>query len=90
MGQIIQPGESTKERVPVPAAGAVISSRKDVHIRSTALSGRKLNLKGEDRQRLIAENAYFRAEQRGFTPGRELEDWLAAEVEVDQLLDDEG
>jgi hypothetical protein len=50
-----------------------------------------LNIAGEDRRRLIAEAAYFRAEQRGFVPGRELEDWLAAEIEVDALLgDDDG
>ena len=30
----------------------------------------------------IAELAYYRAEQRGFSPGYELEDWLAAEEEV--------
>jgi len=33
-------------------------------------------------QRAIAETAYYRAEQRGFTPGCELEDWLLAEAEV--------
>jgi Protein of unknown function (DUF2934) len=31
---------------------------------------------------LIAERAYFKAERRGFAPGRELEDWLAAEREL--------
>jgi hypothetical protein len=41
---------------------------------------------GEDRFRMIAEAAYFRAEQRGFVPGSELEDWLAAEIEVEDLL----
>ena len=35
-----------------------------------------------DRHQLIALAAYFRAEARGFTPGRELEDWLAAEQEI--------
>ncbi len=30
----------------------------------------------------IAERAYFKAEQRGFVPGHELEDWLAAEREI--------
>lgn len=30
----------------------------------------------------IAEAAYYRAQQRGFSPGYELEDWLAAEAEV--------
>ena len=35
---------------------------------------------------LTAERAYFRAERRGFVPGHELEDWLAAEREVAALL----
>ena len=38
----------------------------------------------------IAEAAYFRAERRGFAPGHELEDWLAAEDEVEQRLIGEG
>jgi hypothetical protein len=32
---------------------------------------------------MIAQLAYFRAEQRGFAPGGELQDWLDAEAEVD-------
>jgi hypothetical protein len=35
---------------------------------------------------MIAEAAYLRAERRGFAPGNEHEDWLAAEAEVDRLL----
>jgi hypothetical protein len=35
---------------------------------------------------MIAEGAYLRAERRGFAPGHEQEDWLAAEAEVDALL----
>jgi hypothetical protein len=31
----------------------------------------------------IREAAYFRAELRGFQPGREAEDWSAAEWQVD-------
>ena len=38
----------------------------------------------------IAKAAYFRSESRGFAPGREVEDWLAAEEEVDQRLLGEG
>ena len=34
----------------------------------------------------IAELAYFRALARGFEPGHELEDWLAAEAEIDQRI----
>jgi hypothetical protein len=40
----------------------------------------------EKRTALIAEAAYFRAEKRGFAPGHETEDWLAAEREVDSAL----
>jgi hypothetical protein len=35
------------------------------------------------RECMIREAAYFKAQQRGFAPGRELEDWLAAEREID-------
>lgn len=32
---------------------------------------------------MIAEAAYYAAERRGFKGGSELEDWLAAEREID-------
>jgi hypothetical protein len=35
---------------------------------------------------MIAESAYLRAERRGFAPGHEVDDWSAAEREVDALL----
>ncbi|MCX8040299.1 MAG: DUF2934 domain-containing protein [Planctomycetota bacterium] len=35
---------------------------------------------------MIAEAAYFLAERRGFAPGHELADWLAAERTVDERL----
>jgi DUF2934 family protein len=40
----------------------------------------------ELRRRWIAEAAYFRAQQRGFQGGDPLQDWLAAEAEVDRAL----
>ena len=36
------------------------------------------------KQERIAEIAYYRALARGFEPGHELEDWLAAEAEINQ------
>ncbi len=36
-----------------------------------------------DRTHRIAELAYLRAEQRGFAPGGEVDDWLTAERELD-------
>ena len=35
------------------------------------------------RLRHIATRAYFKAETRGFQPGKELDDWLEAEAEFD-------
>ena len=40
----------------------------------------------EDRTQRIAVAAYHRAEQRGFTPDGELEDWLEAEKQIDADL----
>lgn len=40
----------------------------------------------EARRAMIAQAAYLRAERRGFAPGGEVEDWVAAEREVDALL----
>jgi hypothetical protein len=40
----------------------------------------------EERRRMIAENAYYRAQQRGFNGGQSIDDWLAAEREVNRLL----
>jgi hypothetical protein len=40
----------------------------------------------EEVRKLISEAAYYRAKQRGFAPGHELEDWVQAEVEVLQRL----
>jgi Protein of unknown function (DUF2934) len=39
----------------------------------------------QQREQMIAEAAYYRAEKRGFAPGRELDDWIAAEAEIAEL-----
>jgi hypothetical protein len=42
---------------------------------------------GSDARRsLVATEAYYRAERRGFIAGHELEDWVAAERAVDANL----
>jgi hypothetical protein len=38
--------------------------------------------KKEDERARIAKAAYYRAERRGFAPGNDLDDWLAAEAEI--------
>ncbi len=58
-------------------------SRKIRQLRSLSLVPHRLTQ--AERRFRIAELAYRKAEQRGFAPGGELEDWLAAESEVDTL-----
>lgn len=54
--------------------------------RKTQTRARAAGINPEIRYQMIAEAAYLRAEQRGFNGGDPLEDWLAAEHEVDLLL----
>lgn len=39
-----------------------------------------------ERRSLIEAAAYLRAQRRNFAPGHELDDWLAAEAEVNNRL----
>jgi hypothetical protein len=66
-----------KRAAPTRTESAATSSRKP--------SGR-IEVSNESRYRMICEAAYLRAERRGFAPGQEIEDWLAAEQEVERLL----
>jgi hypothetical protein len=40
----------------------------------------------DTRRAMIAEAAYYIAEQRGFSDGRDVEDWLLAEKQIDAGL----
>jgi hypothetical protein len=44
------------------------------------------SLDRDARHSLVAAEAYYRAERRGFTAGHELEDWVAAERVIDSAL----
>ncbi len=39
-----------------------------------------------ERHAMISLEAYLRAERRGFEPGHEVEDWIAAEAEIEARL----
>jgi hypothetical protein len=67
----------------IPAKPAI---KRTELIRESAKPSTARARAGEDRYRMIAEAAYFRAEARGFESGNELNDWLAAEIEVDDIL----
>lgn len=62
------------------------STRKRVQPKKTAVPPAGVTVSADVRRGMIAEAAYLRAERRGFAPGHEEEDWLAAEKEVDAQL----
>jgi hypothetical protein len=71
-----------------PAGGARPRAKAATpSVRKTAKKASAPVAVSEDvRRGMIAEAAYLRAERRGFAPGGEREDWMAAEAEVDALL----
>jgi len=54
--------------------------------RKSRAAPRPANAATPSREQLIAEAAYYRAERRNFAGGREMDDWLAAEEEIDSLI----
>lgn len=69
----------TPSRPRAPVADAAARAKRPSSSASAAVTA-------EARRAMIAEKAYLRAERRGFIPGNEDADWLAAEQEVDALL----
>jgi hypothetical protein len=61
---------------------AVKSVKKVQPIKQDAAASSQAEVPDEQTRQQIALLAYYRAEQRGFSPGYELEDWLAAEAQV--------
>ena len=52
----------------------------------TPLSSSGNAVTDEERQRMVAEAAYFRAEKRGFREGDVQQDWIEAEAEIGERL----
>lgn len=66
-----------------PAKGKSVSPRIRPMLKAVSSSG------DCPREQMIAEAAYFRAEQRGFAPGNEMSDWLDAESDIERVLSDQ-
>ena len=81
--KVIKAEDKTAQTSPPPARAksAAPRARKPA---ANAASG--VTVSEDVRRGMIAEGAYLRAERRGFAPGHEDEDWVAAEAEVDALL----
>lgn len=68
--------------VKTPAKPAARASRATVPV---AAKPAPAALSAAQREHMVRTAAYFRAERRGFVPGNEWDDWLAAEAEVGSL-----
>lgn len=79
---------STRTAETTPPAEKAAPRRRSAAPKAAAQSAASTGITvSEDvRRAMIAQAAYLRAERRGFTAGGEVEDWLAAEAEVDALL----
>ncbi|NNE19413.1 MAG: DUF2934 domain-containing protein [Myxococcales bacterium] len=73
-------GSTTATPAPTKAAGRARRSTKTAAKRSPSTKATRLTV--QQRAQRIAVAAYFFAEQRGFAPNHELDDWLAAERSV--------
>lgn len=72
-----KPAAKAVAKAAKPAAPAKAAARKTVPRAAPAQP---------PRDEMVRMAAYFRAEQRGFAPGNEWEDWLAAEAEISALV----
>jgi Protein of unknown function (DUF2934) len=75
-----------RTKKPTPPAAAPAAPKEPTEVTATHLERREIPSFSESREARIAEAAYWRAERRGFAAGQELDDWLAAEREVDDDL----
>jgi hypothetical protein len=73
-----------KERRKTPRKAATATPKPDRRAAAAPLSTSNVRAEAspDEIRRLIAEAAYYRAMERGFEPGHELEDWIEAESQV--------
>jgi len=76
-----------KQAVAPVAAAAPPAATKSTETKSkkTAVAAQP-GVTPEQRLNYVEVAAYYIAEREGFVPGRELENWAAAEAEIDRLL----
>ena len=79
----VSPVKKTTRR---KAAAELTDSAAMVVLESAPSAVTASTIDPDTRRQLVAAEAYFRAERRGFAAGSELDDWVAAETAVDMRL----
>jgi hypothetical protein len=83
----VSPGKKIAKRQTVPVAKLKVSRAKAASKTRQSVRAVFTSIDPDVRRQLVAAEAYFLAERRGFVGGNELEDWVAAERVVDSRLE---
>jgi hypothetical protein len=74
------------KRSPVAQLTKAVAEKRPRKAAVPAPARSSSEVSAEQRRCYVEVAAYFIAERHGFTPGRENEDWIAAEAEIDRML----
>lgn len=74
--------ETIKKSAPTAKKVSKTSSSTTTPKKTTRAKASKAEVTAHDLQHMIATNAYYRAERRGFSHGNHMQDWLDAEAEI--------
>jgi Protein of unknown function (DUF2934) len=77
-----------KNNLPIKPTTSKIKTRKSASPMVSVMNAKshRPQISPEERLKMIAEEAYYLAEKRGFSQGNEVADWVAAEQLVDQKV----
>jgi hypothetical protein len=92
MAKAKSPKKTNGDAIGTAVDTAVIATAEETMVGEPTKSTRKPSIVKNDRANLVPINvddeirrlAYLLSERRGFEPGHETEDWLAAELEIRQ------
>jgi len=77
------PGVKTVKRKAKKTAASERTNGSAMVVMKSEATSATSSIDPEVRRQMVAAEAYFRAERRGFAAGQEVEDWIAAEGVVD-------
>ena len=79
----VSPGKKATRRTATAAPALTDTAVMVVLESAQSMTTDPKSIDPDARRQLVAAEAYFLAERRGFAAGHELEDWVAAEAAVD-------
>ena len=81
------PQKAPRTAKPAEQSKPAAAQSKPLPQKSSFSGNARADLSPDEVRKLVSEAAYYRAKQRGFTPGHEVEDWVQAEAEVMRRID---